>query len=143
MKQFFSNEQKLVFEILFLYRTLQQKFGLKNDEDVEYPSYLPDIETAKRILSEGRKFEFASYLSLLKELPEKDREVQVIETCHRQFKTPFISRHTFEDSKILNIKFDDETNIDPLHAIGIIQDNKGMILFLLNLIINTYSYFTQ
>ena len=118
-----------MFEILFLYRNLQQKFGIKNDDDLEYPDYLPDVETAKRVLSERTNFDYSAYLSLLKDIPKEEKEVQVIETCHRQFKTPFISKHTFEDSKILNIKFDKDSSIDSTSAIGISHGSKGTIFY--------------
>ena len=123
MKSSLSNDQKLVFELLFLYHSLLQKVGLKGD-DLEYPSYLPDVETAKRILSEREAFEYAAYKSLLKDLPEEDKEVETISTCHKQFKTPFVSKHTFGSDNI-KMKFYDKNQIDPMNTLHVTKDLEG------------------
>ena len=112
-----------MFELLFLYHSLLQKVGLKSD-DSKYPSYLPDVETAKRILSEREAFEYAAYKSLLKDLPEEDIEVETVSTCHKQFKTPFVSKHTFGSDNV-KMKFFDENQIDPMNTLHVTKDREG------------------
>ena len=85
-----------------------------------------DLEKSRQIMKDKKKFDLISYLIFLKSLPDDQREPKsIIETCHNRFKHKFVSKHSFDGCKLVNLKFDKDNKFGFLERIGITKDPEG------------------
>ena len=107
-----------------LFRNLQHKFGLQSDEII-YHNYLKEIEVSRRVLQEQNILDYPCYLSFIKNLSVKEKNVETIQTCCSQFKHSFVSKHSFKNSEMVEIKFDKSTSLEALTSFAITKDPEG------------------
>ena len=107
-----------------LYRNLELKANSVIENDCQLPNYILDLEKNKKILQDGKNFDAVGYC-LFTENISKEKHTDLVETCHKQFSNPFVTKHTFEKCKKVAFNFDSNSSIDPFVAIGITKDAEG------------------